>query len=267
MKNLLFIALAASVGIAFAQAPAPAPKPASGNGAPVHRKPLDRKRIAQLRYQRNGPMLSVPGVASGKIVYVNAATKRVPAKWLDDNAAVFREGTQIKIEIAEGAFEFPNPKIVGSASLFVVDDENLPSLLAAPEARWVMVNVAPLAKGAGEKPAFFAARVQKELTRGFSLLAGAQCSNYPKSLMGCITKPEELDTFLDCRLPVDIPARFRGYVEGYGIKPDQKVSYRKACEEGWAPQPTNDVEKAVWSDVHKLPEKPIKIEFDPKKDK
>jgi len=27
------------------------------------------------------------------------------------------------------------------------------------------------------------------------------------------------------------------------------VPYRKACEEGWAPMPTNAIQKAIWDEV------------------
>jgi hypothetical protein len=130
-----------------------------------------------------------------------------------------------------------------------------------------MVNVAPLAKGAGEKPQFFAARVQKELTRGFCLLAGAQNSGYPDALVGCITKAEDLDRFADCRLPIDVLNRFPSYLKGYGITPKIYSTYKKACQEGWAPAPTNAVQKAIWDEVRKLPAKPIQIKFDPKRGK
>ena len=172
---------------------------------------------------------------------------------------------RFNIEVAEGAFEFPSPKVMGEASLFVIDDENMPPLLSAPESRWVAVNVAPLAKGAGEKPQFFAARVQKELTRGFAILAGAQNSGYPDALVGCVTKPADLDRFIDCRLPIDVINRFAPYLAGYGITPEVVTTYRKACEEGWAPAPTNEIQRAIWQKVHQTPEKPTKIEYDPKK--
>ncbi|MGN0545087.1 MAG: hypothetical protein ACI4I0_05960 [Acutalibacteraceae bacterium] len=228
---------------------------------------LARKAYIEERFNKHtGGRIVVPGSLKGKFVYVNAQ-KRAPLKWLQDNADVFHKSSKFTIEVADGEFSFPSPKIQGEASLFVVDDENLPPLLSAPESRWAMVNVAPLAKGAGEKPQFFAARVQKELTRGFCLLAGAQNSGYPDALVGCITKAEQLDKFADCRLPVDVLARFAPYSSGYGITPAIETTYRKACKEGWAPQPTNDYQKAIWDSFHELPTKPVKIEFDPAKGK
>ena len=269
MKRIVLAALAAAAVAAIAaDATAPAKPPFDPKKKPAtEEERLARKAYAEERFnQHTGGWITVPGSLKGKIVYVNAQ-KRAPAKWLSDNAAEFAKNTRFAIEVADGEFSFPSPKIQGEASLFVVDDENLPPLLSAPESRWAMVNVAPLAKGAGEKPQFFAARVQKELTRGFCLLAGAQNSGYPDALVGCITKPEQLDKFADCRLPVDVLARFTPYLAGYGIAPAIKSTYRKACKDGWAPQPTNDYQKVIWNSFHETPTKPVKIEFDPAKGK
>ena len=222
------------------------------------------KKRDQILYKHNGGVLKRPDTQKGVVYYVNAQ-KLAPVEWLKQNAAIFAENIKIAIEVKDGAFDFPNPTIQGNATLFVVNDESLPTILHAPESRWCMVNVAPLAKGAGEKPQFFAARVQKELTRAFSLLAGTQTSNYPNSLLGCVTKPEDLDLFADCVLPVDIIGRFAPYLAGYGVKPYEQSTYRKAVQEGWAPQPTNDVQKAIWDKVHAMPTEPLKIKPETKK--
>lgn len=224
------------------------------------------KKRDLILYKHNGGVLKRPNTQKGVVYYVNAQ-KLAPIEWLKQNAAVFAESIKIAIEVKDGAFDFPTPTVQGNATLFVVNDESFPAILHAPESRWCMVNVAPLTKGAGEKPQFFAARVQKELTRAFSLLAGTQTSNYPNSLLGCVTKPEDLDLFADCVLPVDIMGRFTPYLSGYGVKPYELSTYRKAVQEGWAPPPTNDIQKAIWEKVHTIPDKPITIEFDPKKDK
>lgn len=263
MKRLLFAAVAATMTYAV-EASTVVSVVTNADGKVVRK--VDRAKLDAIMEARTGGKILVPGSMQGKIVYVNAQT-RAPRKWLEQNAETFGEATKLAIELVDGKFEFPSPKIQGEASLFVIDDPAFPPLLSAPESRWAMVNVAPLAKGAGEKPQFFAARVQKELTRGFCLLAGAQNSGYPDALVGCITKPEELDRFMDCRLPIDVLNRFAPYLKGYGITPKTYSTYKKACEEGWAPAPTNDVQKAIWNEVRQLPTKPIKIEYDPAKGK
>jgi hypothetical protein len=52
-----------------------------------------------------------------------------------------------------------------------------------------------------------------------------------------------------------------------GVTPTLVAHYRQACKQGWAPAPTNDVQRAIWNKVHELPSDPIKIKYDPKRDK
>ena len=260
MKHIIIAAIVAAASLG---ADATAITVVTNADGKVVRK-LDRAKLDAAMTRRTGGKVVVPGSLKGKIVYVNSQT-RAPRKWLEQNAETFCEATKLAIEVADGKFEFPSPGIQGEASLFVVDDPALPPILSAPESRWAMVNVAPLARGEGEKPQFFAARVQKELTRGFCLLAGAQNSGYPDALVGCITKPEDLDHFADCRLPIDVMNRFAPYLKGYGITPKVYSTYKNACEQGWAPAPTNDVQKAIWDKVHAMPSEPIKIKPETKK--
>ena len=114
---------------------------------------------------------------------------------------------------------------------------------------------------------FFRARVLKELTRGFAMLCGASDSQFPGALTSAITKVEDLDHHTDHRLPVDLFIRFKKYMKPFGVAPGNIETYETACCQGWAPPPTNDIQRAIWNEVRKLPEKPIKIEFDPKKGK
>jgi len=139
----------------------------------------------------------------------------------------------------------------------------MPALLLAPENRWAMVNAAALAKE--ERAAFFQARSKKQLTRALALLLGASNSQYPQSLTRGIVNEADLDKNLNATLPVDVIQRFAPYMEPYGVTPAVVTTYRKACEEGWAPAPTNEFQKAIFEKVHATPTKPMKIEFDPAK--
>ena len=51
----------------------------------------------------------------------------------------------------------------------------------------------------------------------------------------------------------------------YGITPWYQTTYHKAVEEGWAPAPTNEYQKAIWDKVHAMPTAPIKIKPETKK--
>lgn len=79
------------------------------------------------------------------------------------------------------------------------------------------------------------------------------------------------ETYLDKVLLIDYPpdeyARTLDYLKRYGVEPYVETTYRHACQEGWAPTPTNDYQKAIWEKERKLPSNPLKIEFDPQKGK
>ena len=62
-------------------------------------------------------------------------------------------------------------------------------------------------------------------------------------------------------------ARMQKMWKRFGVKKEHRIPYRVAVQEGWAAQPTNEYQRAVWDEVRHIPEKPIRIEFDPKKGK
>lgn len=220
----------------------------------------------QFILKRLGGYVAKPNTAQGQIVIVNAQNK-VRAELIAEAINNVNEKLHYRISYTNGEFSLPSPKIEGEATLYVIDDASMPTLLSAPENRWAMVNLTRLSSGIGDKKKILESRVKKELTRGFCLLCGTQDSNYKESLLGCKTKPEDLDKHLDCRLPIDIPKRFGPYLAEYGIEPEVVLPYRQACMEGWAPQPTNEIQRTVWNEVHAIPDKPITIEYDPTKDK
>ncbi len=213
--------------------------------------------------KRTGGRIVKPGTQQGEIVYADCQT-RIPKAWIEESVAYFAKETRFKISLKSGtSFDLKNPKIEGNATLFIIDDASLPAILVAPENRWAFVNVAPIAKE--ERPAFFEARVKKELSRGFAYLCGAANSQYPRALTRGIVNHADLDKNPDLSLPVDVIQRFKGYMETLDVRPAIMTTYKKACQEGWAPAPTNDVQKAIWDKVHAVPATPMKIEFDPKK--
>ncbi len=82
-----------------------------------------------------------------------------------------------------------------------------------------------------------------------------------------ITSVKDLDSLVGSTLTVDVTMAMRANLEKLGLTQTKYTTYRKACMEGWAPQPTNEYQKAIWEQIHAIPDKPITIEFDPKKDK
>jgi len=252
MKMLMFVGAVLVANGLFAEAKEKAPK-----------SPAEIEAIRQERaMKRFGGYIERKGTQQGTICYVNCQ-KTVPKEWLEESIRYLTQMTHYNIVCREGAFDITNPKIEGNVSLFVIDDPKYPALLVAPENRWALVNVAVVAKE--KRPAFFHARMKKQLSRGFAYLCGAANSQFQETLVRAIVDEADLDRNLDDQLPMDVFQRFYSYMSGLGVKPALYSTYKKACEEGWAPAPTNDVQKAIWDKVHAMPKNPMKIEFDPKK--
>lgn len=220
---------------------------------------LARRMAARTkRFNKGGGRIARPKTLKGEAVIVNCQ-KRAAVAELEKIADYFRFETGLAISVRDGEFDLMNPRIQGNVSLFVIDDAKLPPVITAPDSRWAFVNVAPLAAGRGEKPAFFEARVRKQLSRGFAMLCGGAESQFPSALTTGIASVDDLDTHADYQLPVDVLARFRTYLKPFGVIPADYTSYRQACREGWAPEPANEVQKKIWDEVHSIPTKPIKI--------
>ena len=88
-----------------------------------------------------------------------------------------------------------------------------------------------------------------------------------KSILSPVYSTKDLDAMAAKSLsPHQCNAIYES-VSAIGLQAAKPVTYKMACRQGWAPAPTNSIQKAIWNDVFSVPDKPIKIEFDPKKDK
>ena len=103
--------------------------------------------------------------------------------------------------------------------------------------------------------------------RAFALVCGSGTSQYSGNILNA-TSIQDLDSANPDTMIYDMVLRCNKYLASIGITPSQKASYKTACEEGWAPAPTNDVQKAIWertkAEKDKKPSNPIKVNFDPK---
>lgn len=123
-----------------------------------------------------------------------------------------------------------------------------PSLAIYPEERVAIVNADAATAFAGGADA--EVRIIKECWRGIGFIAGAGYSTNNGSVMQPIGSPLELDTV---EWQVISPMQFQQMVKflnKYGAKRGHRTSYRQAVEEGWAPAPTNDYQRAIWNEIH-----------------
>ena len=218
--------------------------------------------------EKHGGFVTMRGTPSGSIVVVNAQKKVTTDNFeITKTRSCSRLGNILKIVDGEAATvataEQLKKKYGADFILFVIDDKTLPPSLVAVEARWAIVNVAGLEKGAAT-PEMVRIRTRNEFARVFAMLCGGFSSQFQAPLTNKIKSVNDLDECL-ADLPVDVVARVSMYLDFCGVKAEKKITYRRACQEGWAPQPTNSFQKAVWDEVHSLPTKPITIKYDKKK--
>ncbi len=220
-----------------------------------------RERRARM-YALTGGRLDKPGSRQGAIRFVTSV-KEVDATVLSAQYARFAKaypydiaavvGEAVTVESAAAA----KAKAGAAIAVFIVDSAHSAPMIAAPEEGWAIVN--SRACGTPERTA-------KEAVKAFATIAGAVNGNYGMTFLSS-TRPQELDSVATIDVPVDVSERIKKQLALLGVSPLIRTTYRQACEEGWAPSPTNDVEKAIWSEVHAVPQKPIKIEYNEKRDK
>lgn len=256
MKQLLFAALAIATASAFAETKAP--EAANGKKEPT-------------RLQKAGGFVFDTRRIDGKFVFVNAQTK-IDANVMTGSVALIKRDynwvvtseTLPSVSIASMADAMK--KFSATAAVFLVDDASLPTISAFPEAKCALVNVAALS---ADKPSadILNKRISKELNRGIVFALGGGYTTFETGSMQPVATLADLDKLnSDFVAPDSSMAALRAG-QAFGFKPIRRATYRKACKEGWAPAPTNEFQKAIWDEVHTLPSDPIKIKFDPKKDK
>lgn len=217
---------------------------------------LSKAERERLRLEKTGGMMTKRG--EGKAVVVNCQQK-FPATMLTGAINPFKELLKVEMEVREGSWKFGDAvPSDANVAVYVIDDAKLPLSLVAAETRWGVVNVALISNESSLK---------KELTRVAIMTLGGGVSQYKVSPMQPVSSPRDLDSIIGCALTVDVTMAMRANLEKLGVTQTKYTTYRKACMEGWAPAPTNDYQKAIWNQVHQIPDKPITIEFDPKKDK
>ena len=158
---------------------------------------------------------------------------------------------KMNIVVREGEWSF-NSTLPSDCNivLYIIDDPALPMSLFAPEAKWSIMNVAKIDRED---------RFKKMLARAFTLGFGAGLSPYKASPMQTVVAPEDLDNIPIEEMTVDGVSACMKHLKNLGLTQNKVASYKKACQEGWAPAPTNDIQRAIWTEIRSIPSNPIKI--------
>ena len=225
---------------------------------------------ARAEISQDGGQLCIWPENPGKFLFVDAQDQ-VPATAIETPALQIVADFNFNGKVVKG--KAPDLRGVAgelktldaNGAIWVVNDPKLPVVLSAVEDGWGVLNVAPLvADNPDEKKRD--ERVTKEINRLFGFLHGC----YDASMMpGCVMKPafgggvKTVDAVSCVQFSPESVNKITSFLRGAGYRPAKRGSYYDACEEGWAPAPTNDVQRAIWSqissDKERGPSKPLTI--------
>ena len=260
MKTLITLAAATLAANLIA-----APTPTAQNAQRRTVTPEQREKMKKAM----GDRIEKPGSQKGKIAFIDT---QADVSSTNFEALAVSQSKQTGYNIVYEKATAGDPVALKAASkadvaVIIAADDKSPVLLSAIEDGWAVVNVRKLGaslKSDDAKAKFWAGRCQKEVLRALASVAGGFTSQYPNNCVSA-TKVTDLD-LCNVFIPNDSLQKMRKCLAERNVTPKFVAFYRQACQQGWAPAPTNDVQKAIWEKVHQLPTKPIKIEFDPKTD-
>ena len=136
--------------------------------------------------------------------------------------------------------------------------------IVAPEDGWAKVGIGRLVSDS-PNPDWRARRLKLALLRAIGNAMGVGYSMYQPCVMGRVRNLSDLDDIKTDKLSPEGENNFEECGKAFGIGKIEYCTYRTACEEGWAPAPTNEVQQAIWDKVHEMPSAPIKIKPETKK--
>ena len=249
------IILASLVGFANVSAPISAPRGQIAPPASKVARPLGGGGNA---LERAGGLVSRP--ASKQTYKVVNAQKIVREDVIREVVDELADRLQLPVElvsVGEGKGEDVN----GPALVLTMKREQ-PSLMVSPERgmAWVGLHALMTDEPAADR---LESRVRKEIWRGFVYSLGGGNSTFPHCVMKPVTTLAELDA-IDARSAC--PEAFNAVLAGadkFGISGVRTTTYLRACREGWAPKPTNDIQRAIWNEV-KNPASRWEKDFDSK---
>ena len=131
--------------------------------------------------------------------------------------------------------------------ILLVEDEQLPTILIAPESGYGIINVSAL-KADNPESDLLKDRVRKELWRSSALAFGGCNSLMVPCILVQARNLKELDA-IGTKTPGPEPYRkVLMTLPRFDVRAPRRSLYKLACQEGWAPPPTNEVQAAIWKE-------------------
>lgn len=268
MKFITFAAALVSTCALFAQAPAvgstQSTRPLGANLTPeesarraagkgmANKTPEELAAAKERRRRRTGGMIHTG--TKGNVVYVNCK-KAAPVEAVKEVSDLFSKNLRCNFSTIESEDSFALSSVTsaveksgGNAAIFIMSDPVLPLSLVALEGRWALVNAAA-ASVDKPTPEVFKLRIQKLLIRVSTVLLGGANSEFQISAMQSVSSLEELDKMTGKGVDPRATMGMMRHLPRIGVVQDSFTTYRRACEQGWAPPPTNEYQRAVWEQI------------------
>ena len=153
-----------------------------------------------------------------------------------------------------------NRSDVGAVVVIYAGDPADPIESIYPMDRISIINVASLSSA---DQSVYSGRTTALACRSIAYLAGGAM---PFGVDGCMKNVFDANGLDSLKLKMLHPMSgqlVKSSAEDFGFALWKKGTYVSACQEGWAHPPTNDIQRAVWEKVHAIPDKPIKIKYNP----
>ena len=211
--------------------------------------------------EEDGGQLEIWPKDHGRFLFVNAQSA-VKKELLEAPVSVISSEFSFDVKLVEGtapvarAAQAELKKLGAKGAMWIVNDPALPISLCACEDGWAFLNVASFADDK-EK---LARRCEKLVFRTFANIHGIGDSQMmPQCVMKTAVGLAGIDELVCREYSPEAIMKIGAFMAQAGYKQCRRGSYYDACEEGWAPLPTNDVQKAIWAKVHAMPTQPIRI--------
>lgn len=223
-------------------------------------KPLKKmtreERLARraARIAAEGGMVERP--VNGCVIRLKLDTDKLTKADLSKVADGIRSAMFLSVEVLARGETSTND--VGALVVLAEKGKDAPMLLCAPEENWSTVNLTRLWEDEPDE-ATAKLRVCKETWRALGYALGAANPLQQPCVMRPIRRARDLDKEKPEMCSPQPVMSMRQTASQMGFASFVRVTYRKACQEGWAAQPTNDVQRAIWQEVHTPPEAPLKL--------
>lgn len=128
----------------------------------------------------------------------------------------------------------------------VVNEKGQPPVLLSPDQGWIKVNLDFLLSDNPDE-ARLKERMSRQMWRATGMIFGAGYSQqFATSVMQPVRKLADLDAITGHTYATDTVQTIFKTANQLKIANVRPTTYKRACEEGWAPMPTNEWQKAIW---------------------